>query len=53
MPAFNYTVGAGSPFYGVNGGTACVPCFGRLDHDTDLDMILGQSSGVVWYREPA
>jgi hypothetical protein len=37
----------------VRGETLAVPCFSDIDHDNDPDLLLGDSSGFLWFYENA
>jgi len=43
--------GTGNPFEGVKVSYNCAPWFADLDDDTDLDMIVGDGDGLVYYYE--
>ncbi len=48
-PVFVQQTGAANPFNGINFGYNPTPTFVDIDHDGDMDLFVGQESGVIRY----
>ena len=50
-PTFTQQTGASNPFDGIDIGSEATPSFVDIDNDGDLDMFVGETSGVLNYYE--
>ncbi|MCB1500149.1 MAG: VCBS repeat-containing protein [Bauldia sp.] len=50
-PAFSQISGSGNPFDGIDVGNSATPTFADVDFDGDLDLIVGETDGVLNYFE--
>ena len=49
LPAFTEQTGGANPFNGIDVGNTSAPSFADLDGDGDLDVMVGESHGVLNY----
>ncbi|MCG8435796.1 MAG: FG-GAP-like repeat-containing protein, partial [Gammaproteobacteria bacterium] len=50
-PEFTKRTGSSNPFDGIDIGAEATPAFVDIDNDGDLDMFVGEASGVLTYYE--
>ncbi|WP_422370993.1 calcium-binding protein [Hoeflea sp.] len=50
-PVYTARTGSANPFNGIDIGAASTPVFGDLDHDGDLELVIGQEGGGLDYYE--
>src|SRR5262249_12140033 len=48
-PAYTVLTGSQNPLNGIDVGDLSAPSFGDLDHDGDLDLIVGNDAGTFAY----
>ncbi|MEO8417025.1 MAG: VCBS repeat-containing protein, partial [Ginsengibacter sp.] len=46
-PIFSLQTGSANPFNGINFGSKVAPAFADIDNDGDMDVFVGNSSGVI------
>jgi hypothetical protein len=51
LPAFVLRAGGANPLNGFDVGDASAPAFGDVDGDADLDIVVGEYSGTLFYYE--
>ena len=50
-PDFSQRTGEANPLNGINAGSYTTPEFFDVDDDNDYDLVIGDSSGVIYYFE--